>query len=503
MSGFRFSRQSSNTEVVSLLLANFLFLWLFFSIFEPHLDDGGDMVENYAWGITWSLGNNKHPPLFSWIPAVWFLIFPTKNWAYYLLNSFNTLIAGAFLYLSMLQLLDKRKIFIALALTLTVMPLSIDHGYKYNANLSQLPFLTGYLWALIGVFGNRIKHGSLIAGVMAGAAILCKYSAILILGPMTLAVWLYFKPPTIQFIKTLLIVGLIAFAILMPHIYWSFQHDWPSLEFAHEKHGYEQFGLSGWDGLILSYQKIPRILSFFSVPVGILLLGVLASLYAIEPRIDYPQKTIKVGLVIFTLSVFCTFAGAHIGGLKIASHWFITCTIFFGWAVVDLLPNRLNFDLLTSRVRVLTSGYFLIALVGALYFRVAYHREGAILNKAVPELFAQELTVYYHSLYHEPLAYVAGSSPLAYAVTFYSPDHPIGIYELDIKGSNWVDANDFIHKGKVIVCAAEKYFVDPLCTEQAHELLGQPRQQKVFSYNAYFPTTKKYDSIHYNVLIYR
>ena len=55
----------------------------------PALDSYGDMVENYAWSQTWTLGTFRHPPLFAWIVGAWFTVFPTHVWAYYVLSYVN------------------------------------------------------------------------------------------------------------------------------------------------------------------------------------------------------------------------------------------------------------------------------------------------------------------------------------------------------------------------------------------------------------------------------
>ncbi len=60
---------------------------------QYNLDGYGDMVENYGWGIGWQWGYSKHPPLFGWITAAWFELFPRTDSAYYLLSAVNAQLA--------------------------------------------------------------------------------------------------------------------------------------------------------------------------------------------------------------------------------------------------------------------------------------------------------------------------------------------------------------------------------------------------------------------------
>ena len=81
--------QSVPTLAYALVLASFVFWTLYADWSQYNLDQFGDMLENYAWGIRWRLGNPHHPPLFGWITATWFLIFPRTDFAYHALAAAN------------------------------------------------------------------------------------------------------------------------------------------------------------------------------------------------------------------------------------------------------------------------------------------------------------------------------------------------------------------------------------------------------------------------------
>ena len=73
----------------ALVLASVVFWTLYTDWSQYNLDQFGDMLENYAWGIRWQLGNPHHPPLFGWITAAWFLVFPRTDFAYHALAAAN------------------------------------------------------------------------------------------------------------------------------------------------------------------------------------------------------------------------------------------------------------------------------------------------------------------------------------------------------------------------------------------------------------------------------
>jgi 4-amino-4-deoxy-L-arabinose transferase-like glycosyltransferase len=152
-------------RVLVFIILNSLVWWATFSVSRHYLD-GSDMVENYAWGINWQWGTNKHPPLFGWITAAWFTLFPTTDWAYYLLNELSLGVAFVLLALAMRRVLTPQRVFVALTLTALATCFGADSGYKYNADTAQLPFIAGFLWAVLVAVQERRWGYYLLAGAL-------------------------------------------------------------------------------------------------------------------------------------------------------------------------------------------------------------------------------------------------------------------------------------------------------------------------------------------------
>ena len=60
-----------------------------------------DVIEALAWGSNLDWGFNKHPPMSAFFPEVFFQIFGSQDWAYYLLSQIFVLIA---FYLSLIHI---------------------------------------------------------------------------------------------------------------------------------------------------------------------------------------------------------------------------------------------------------------------------------------------------------------------------------------------------------------------------------------------------------------
>ena len=75
--------------VVAVLLG-YVALWtLYAAIAKGSQDIHADMSEQFALARELALGYPKHPPLAMMVVRAWFAVFPTADWAYYLLAMAN------------------------------------------------------------------------------------------------------------------------------------------------------------------------------------------------------------------------------------------------------------------------------------------------------------------------------------------------------------------------------------------------------------------------------
>ena len=85
------------TKVFFLFLLFILFLWtLIPSISNTNLPL--DTIEALAWGSNLDWGFNKHPPLSAFAVEIFYLIFGSNDWAYYLLSQIFVVITFFFVW---------------------------------------------------------------------------------------------------------------------------------------------------------------------------------------------------------------------------------------------------------------------------------------------------------------------------------------------------------------------------------------------------------------------
>ncbi|MDA8771288.1 glycosyltransferase family 39 protein, partial [Candidatus Pelagibacter bacterium] len=124
----------------------FIFFHLFIWTLVPSISNINlplDTIEALAWGSNIDWGFSKHPPLSAFAVEVFFTIFGSNDWAYYLLSQIFVIIAFIYVWKLSNEIFEEK-----IYSLLSILALSGIYFYnfttpEFNVNISQLPF-----WAL-------------------------------------------------------------------------------------------------------------------------------------------------------------------------------------------------------------------------------------------------------------------------------------------------------------------------------------------------------------------
>src|SRR5215468_8478767 len=222
--------------VVAVLLS-YVALWtLYGAIAKSSQDIHADMSEQFALSRELSFGYPKHPPLAMVVVRAWFSVFPTADWAYYLLAMANVGFALWIAWRVSARFLDGEKRVVGLAL-LTLVPFFNFHALKFNQNTVLMPLWAATtLWFLRSFETRRVLDAAL-AGVGAAACMYGKYWSIFLLLGLGLAAlldsrranYLYSAAPWVT-----ITAGAVALA---PHAAWLVTNDFLPFSYAVAGHG--------------------------------------------------------------------------------------------------------------------------------------------------------------------------------------------------------------------------------------------------------------------------
>jgi 4-amino-4-deoxy-L-arabinose transferase-like glycosyltransferase len=228
--GQRYMAEHSEGMIVLSALVAFVVVWMvFWTISTAPLDIHIDNDEALIWAQHFAFGY-KHPPMTGWLFALWFAVFPHRQWAIDLLNVMNCAVALAVSWRLLRDHLDKNRALLGL-FALALIPLYQVKSEVLNANTVMMPF-----WAATLLFYLRARRGlgsadALLAGAFASLTMLGKYWAVFLFAGMAVAALV--GPGTRRFWRSpapyLMAAG--AAIVLAPHVWWLL-HDRSSVAFA-------------------------------------------------------------------------------------------------------------------------------------------------------------------------------------------------------------------------------------------------------------------------------
>ncbi|MCF2134773.1 MULTISPECIES: glycosyltransferase family 39 protein [Mycetohabitans] len=201
-----------------------------------NLDRQGDMVENYVWGIEWQAGYSKHPPLFAWITAAWFRVFPHTDIAYFSLSSLNVMV-GLLGIVALAKRFLPARLAVLAGLAMAVSPLYSNLAIKFNANAVLLSLWPWTAYFFVCFMQNRRVGCAIALGVLSGVSMLGKYFSAVLLIALCIVAFVYPAwRATLLSWRSWLVAGTAA-VVVLPHLHWLVVNDFPTLHYAQNRAG--------------------------------------------------------------------------------------------------------------------------------------------------------------------------------------------------------------------------------------------------------------------------
>ncbi len=394
----------------------------------PALDSYGDMVENYAWSQTWSLGTFRHPPLFAWMVGAWFTIFPTEVWAYFILSYLNAWIGIlGIVSLARLWVPDtvspaRRDVFLTTVWLFAILSLPYSNlAAKFNADTVLLSL---WPWTAYAFFAGlhaeepgRKWLFTVLLGLMAAASLLGKYYSGLLLATLLIVSvshhdyrrWYRTPYPYAA-------LGLVVL-LLLPHAIWEARVGFPFRDYLESK--------------IDERISVGRILLFllsgiYYLPASWLAWLIMRGRFTSAQRRPIAWTLPRGGLVLLcTLPALLTTAFNAFARIHLTTHWAIP--VWFALPVlmaVWLLPD-VSDDFAWNRLaRGLAIGWAVL-LVGALIYTAVL----SVRGDPKYSLARQEMVATLEARFAErspagQLSWAGGSWPESGALAFFGVNHP-------------------------------------------------------------------------------
>ncbi len=319
------------------ILAHLIFWTLIPSLINHNLPL--DTIEALAWGSNLDWGFNKHPPMSAFFPEVFYQIFGSQDWAYYLLSQIFVVISFYYVFKLSKEILNNNLLGLVSVLLIETIYFYNFTSPEFNVNVCQLPFwsLTAYYsWRIFS--GKNIKFSDcFLVGLFAAFGFLSKYLFLYLLISIDLLfIYLIFINKDRKFDFKYLITAEVFLVVLVPHFIWLTNNEFITITYGLARTGLDQSSL-------INHIQYPLI--FIGKQIGILIPFFILTWLLVQKikfKINIRDKKLLFLLSINLLPIFLMFLTSVITGSKIRTMWMTPFYLFFGTFFVYMLQTQIN-----------------------------------------------------------------------------------------------------------------------------------------------------------------
>ena len=304
-----------------------------------------DTIEALAWGSNLDWGFNKHPPMSAFFPEVFFQIFGSQDWVYYLLSQIFVIIAFYYVFKFAFEIFRDLKLSLISVLLLVSIYFYNFTTPEFNVNVCQLPFwslVVYYSWKIYS--SQEIKFSDcFLVGLFSAIGFLSKYLFLYLLVSIDLLfIYLIFFKKTKKFDFKYLITIEVFLVLLVPHLIWLFNNNFITIMYGLNRTGLEDSGILDHinNPVLFLFKQIGILVPFF------FLIWLLTK--QIKFKINVKDKKLMFLLFINFMPIILMFLTSLITGSKIRTMWMTPFYLFFGVLFLYLLKSQINLKRLNS-----------------------------------------------------------------------------------------------------------------------------------------------------------
>ncbi len=333
---------SINSKNINNIFYIFVTAHLIFWTLIPSLTNHNlplDTIEALAWGSNLDWGFNKHPPMSAFFPEIFYQIFGSQDWAYYLLSQIFVVISFYYVFKLSKEILNNNLLGLISVLLIETIYFYNFTSPEFNVNVCQLPF-----WSLTAYYAWRIFNGKnikfsdcFLVGLFAAFGFLSKYLFLYLLVSIDLLfIYLIFIKKDRKFDFKYLITTEVFLVALVPHFIWLTNNEFITITYGLARTGLEQSSL-------INHIQYPLI--FIGKQIGILIPFLILTWLLVQKlkfKINIKDKKLLFLLSINILPILLMFLTSVIAGSKIRTMWMTPFYLYFGTLFVYMFQTQIN-----------------------------------------------------------------------------------------------------------------------------------------------------------------
>ena len=376
-----------------------------------------DTIEALAWGSNLDWGFNKHPPASAFFLEIFYQVFGSNDWAYYLLSQIFV-ITTFFIVFNFAEKIFNNKI---LSL-ISVLLLEGIYFYnfttpEFNVNVCQLPFWAACVFYSWKLFNNKeidLKD-CLWLGLFASIGFLSKYLFIYLLIAIDLLFfYIIFVKKYKKFDFKYLISLEVFIVLLVPHFIWLINNDFVTITYGLARTGLE-------NSSILDHLIYP--MTFLIKQIGILIPFFIMLFFLIKRfkfKITFKDKKLLFLIFINLIPITLMFLTSFITGSKIRTMWMTPFYLFFGVLVVYIFQAQINLKRLNKFISAFLILFFISPFLYAYISITEKDKRTDYLGKQI----AIKTQYAWSQDHKEPINVVLGNEWLAGNLSYHLESRP-------------------------------------------------------------------------------
>jgi 4-amino-4-deoxy-L-arabinose transferase-like glycosyltransferase len=404
---------------VPLLIACFVAIWTLYLVVA--YAGGGlhpDTLEAWTLGRHFAWGYYKHPPLTGWVAASWTSVFPLSDWSLQLMAMANAGVALVFVDRIARQFVTGHKrVLVLLLLMLT--PAYQFHAQRFNANAVLLATWPLATYCFLRAFETRAASWAVAVGCTTALAMVGKYYSIFLVASFAFAALAHSARRAYFTSASPWISVVVGLAALSPHLHWLATTGASTFTYALiHANGTTASSLGDARNFLLGLLAAMSV----SAVLWVLIAGTRLKQFPADFAAMNPGLRLLFYVAIGTIALPVLIS--LLIGTDLPSLWALQGLFLFAVLVVCGTNYPIE-RFYTVNLTVVVAGVALAAVLVAAPIHAVYRNDhGYEEGRNLYAQAASELTREWRELTGEPLAVVSGDDSLAFAMAFYSPDHP-------------------------------------------------------------------------------
>ena len=401
-----------------------------------------DVIEAVAWSNGWPLGWDKHPPLSSWFPGLFFNIFGNQDWSFYFLSQIFVGISFVIVWIFSLDFFKDKIHSLISVLLLEGIYFYNFTSPEFNVNVAQLPF-----WALTVFFTWKIFRNKepklidlILLGVFAAAGFLSKYLFLYLLISIDLLFfYLIFFLKDRKFYFSYLVSLEVFLLLLIPHLVWLTNNDYITITYG--------LGRTGTEDLqIINHIKNPIL--FILKQIGILIpffILCFVLIKKIKLKINLKDKKLIFLIFVNIVPIILILITSLLSGSKIRTMWMTPFYLFMGLFVIYLFKNQINLKKINN---FLIYFIFLFLFTPFVYGYISISKNDKRTDYPGKQI-AEKVQIEWDQNFDQPIEFVIGDEWKAGNLSYHLKSRP--------KWEGFLKNNDILDEAKEYIC------IDDIC----------------------------------------